>query len=366
MTKDYYEILGVNKNASNDEIKSAFKKQAMKYHPDRNKETNAEAKFKEVNEAYEVLSDAQKKQNYDQFGSAEGNGFGGFENFYQQGGFQDFGGFDGNGFGFDFAEMFNFMGGGGSSKKSTQPNKGKDIEYEINISLEEAFHGKSIDLEYYKMQLCSTCNGSCVKNSSQSTCNICHGTGRTRIVKGFTAIERTCYSCKGTGISSDSLCNGCKGEGRVNKKTKLSIKIPKGIENGKKIRIKNEGDAGVRGGPSGDFLLYVNIQKHKIFEVEHKNLHIKSEVKLVDALLGGTMVIKGIDGNNVDINIPEGLQNNGIIIVKNQGMYGLNDENRGDLLVYCSIIMPKKLNKDQQDLIRKALSEQKDGFFNFF
>jgi molecular chaperone DnaJ len=358
---NYYETLGVDKNASAEEIKSAFKKQAMKYHPDRNKEPGAENKFKEINEAYEVLGDANKRKNYDQFGSAEGmnGGFGGsgFENFYQQGGF------DGGGFGFDFSEIFEFMTGGGG-KRSPQPDRGKDIEFETTITLEEAFLGKTIDVDYYKMQICNVCNGTCVKNSGQSTCSICHGTGRTRTVKGFTHIERVCYSCKGSGIASDSLCGGCKGEGRLNKKTKLTVKIPKGIESGKKIRIKGEGDAGVRGGSSGDFVLYINIHHHKNFKVERKNLHINLTINLLDALVGGTMTIKGIDGNNVEIIIPEGIQNEGIIIINNEGMYGLNDNIRGDLIVHCSIQMPKKLNSEQKDLIKKALSS--GSKFSFF
>ena len=362
MSKNYYDILGVDKNANGDEIKSAFKKQAMKYHPDRNKAPEAESKFKEINEAYEVLGDAGKRKNYDQFGSAEGmqGGFGGFDNFYQQG---DFNG--GGGFGFDFSEIFEFMNGG-RQKKSTQPDKGKDIEYEMTISLEEAFSGKTVDIEYYKMQMCNICNGTCVKGSGQSTCAICHGTGRTRTVKGFAAIERTCYGCKGTGISSDSLCGGCKGEGRLNKKTKLSIKIPSGIEDGKKIRIKNDGDAGIRGGPNGDFLLYINVQKHKTFQVEGQNLHTKINVNLIDALLGGSMNIKGIDGNDVIIKIPEELQNNSLIVVNGGGMPQLNSSNRGDLICHCTIQMPKKLNGEQKELIKKALSESSSSWTSKF
>ena len=358
MTKNYYDILGVDKNASADEIKSAFKKQAMKYHPDRNKSPDAETKFKEINEAYEVLGDAGKKKNYDQYGSAEGmDGFGGFDGFYQQGGFE-------GGFGFDFEEIFNFMGGG-RQKKNTQPDRGKDIEYEITITLEEAFHGKTLEMEYYKMHLCNVCNGSCVKNSSQSTCAICHGTGRNRTVKGFAAIERTCYGCKGTGISSDSLCSGCKGEGRLNKKTKLSIKIPKGIETGKKIRLKNEGDAGIRGGPHGDFILYINVQRHKVFEVEGNNLHIKINVNLLDALLGGSMKIKGIHGNDVIVNIPECIQNNSNIVVHGEGMPILNDNKKGNLICHCTVQMPKKLNSEQKELIKKTFTET-SSIFKFF
>lgn len=361
MSKDYYDILEVNKGASADEIKSAFKKKAMKYHPDRNKAADAEARFKEINEAYEVLGDPQKKKNYDQYGSAQGPeagfGGGGFENFYQQG--------EGGGFGFNFEEIFEFMNGG-RQKKSTQPDKGKDIEYEISISLEEAFHGKTVDIEYYKMQICGICNGSCVKGSGQSTCAICHGTGRTRTVKGFAAIERVCYGCKGTGISSDSLCGGCKGEGRLNKKTKLSIKIPMGIQTGKKIRIKSEGDSGVRGGPTGDFLLYVNVQPNKTFEVDGQNIHTKINVNLVDALLGATMKIKGIDGKDVDVVIPECLANNSFVVVKNHGMPGLNNEIRGDLICHCAIQMPKKLNGEQKELIKKAFTESSSWTSKFF
>jgi molecular chaperone DnaJ len=360
MKKSYYDILGVDKNANADEIKSAFKKQAMKYHPDRNKASDAETKFKEINEAYEVLGDANKKKNYDQFGTAEGadGGFGGFDGFYQQGGFQE------GGFGFDFSEIFEFMNGG-RQKKSTQPDRGKDIEYEITITLEDAFHGKTIEMDYYKMQMCNVCNGSCVKNSTQSTCSICHGTGRTRTVKGFTAIERTCYGCKGTGISSDSLCGGCKGEGRLNKKTKLSIKIPKGIESGKKIRLKGDGDAGVRGGPSGDFILYINIQKNKTFEVEDNHLHVKITVNLMDALLGGSMKIKGINGEDVTVPIPECLQTNSVIVVPNEGMPFLNDTKKGNLICHCSIQMPKKLNNEQKELVKKIFSEN-SSIFKFF
>lgn len=358
----YYETLGVDKNASPEEIKTAFKKQAMKYHPDRNKQPGAESKFKEINEAYEVLGDANKRKNYDQFGSAEGmnGGFGGggFQDFYQQGGF------DGGGFGFDFSEIFEFMSGGSGGKRSPQPDKGKDIEFETNITLEEAFFGKTIDVDYYKMQICNICNGTCVKGSGQSTCSICHGTGRTRIVKGFTHIERICYGCKGSGISSDSLCNGCKGEGRLNKKTKLTVKIPRGIESGKKIRIKGEGDAGIRGGSVGDFILYVNINSHKTFKIERKNLHINITINLLDALVGGSMTIKGIDNNDIEINIPEGIQNQGVIVVNNEGMIGLNDASRGDLICHCEIQMPKKLNNEQKELIKKAFSSTSK--FSFF
>ena len=361
MAEDYYQTLGVSKDASPEELKSAFKKMAMQYHPDKNKAPGAEEKFKKLNEAYEVLRDPVKKKNYDQFGTAD---VGGDSQYYSQ----QQGGFDFQNFGFDIFEAFNefgFMGGGKKEKSTPQPARGKDIEYEISINLEDAFHGKVTDIEYYKLYQCNSCNGAGVRSTGQSTCGICHGMGRTRTVKGFTAIERTCYSCKGTGISTDSLCPGCKGEGRMNKKARLSIKIPSGIEDGKKIRVKGEGDSGSRGGPSGDFLLHIRIKKHKTFTVEGKNLRSQIIVDLETALLGGTLTFKSMDGKNLTVNIPECLPVGATVKVPNAGMPILNEpDNKGDLILDCNIQMPKKLTTKQKEILKTAFSsETKGGIF---
>jgi molecular chaperone DnaJ len=362
MAEDYYHILGVGKEATPEELKEAFKKMAMQYHPDRNKDQGAEERFKKVNEAYEVLKDPVKKKQYDQFGTTDGSG--GFHDYGQQQG-----GFDFQNFGFDIFEAFHefgFMGGGSRREKaSPQPARGKDIEYKISINLEDAFYGKVTDIEYHRLYHCNSCSGSGVKNTGQSTCTTCNGSGRTRTIRGFTAIERTCYSCKGTGINTDSLCGGCKGEGRINKKARLSIKIPAGIEDGKKVRVKGEGDSGILGGTSGDFLLYIEIKQHKIFNVEGANLRTSLTVDFETALLGGVVKFKSIDGKEFTVNIPECLQTGTVLKVPEAGMSILNNSNtRGDLILECIIQIPKKLSSKQKEIMKTAFApENKGGIF---
>lgn len=350
--RDYYEVLGVSKGSSADEIKKAYRKLAMKYHPDRNPgDDAAEKSFKEATEAYEILKDEQKKSAYDQYGHGA----------FEQGGMGGGGGFGGGGGGgFDFNDIFgNFSDifgneGQGRSRRSSAI-RGADIRYNLEISLKEAFDGLSEKISFTIPSKCEPCNGSGGKNGSKPVdCQTCGGRGKVRAQQGFFIVERACTSCGGQGQKIADPCNSCQGEGRSNKKRTLSVKIPAGVEDGNRIRLTNEGEAGQRGGPNGDLYVYVSVRKHEIFVRKGDDIHIEAPLKFTTAALGGSIEIPTIDGSKAKLQIPEGSQNQDQFRLKSKGMTVMNSGGRkGNMYVKINIETPVKLSKEERSLLEK-------------
>ncbi|MDG7057045.1 MAG: molecular chaperone DnaJ [Wolbachia endosymbiont of Penenirmus auritus] len=363
-TKDYYELLEVGRNASIDEIKKAYKKLALKYHPDRNPgNKEAEEKFKEITAAYEVLSDPEKKADYDRYGHEDG-GFGGFD-FSQAAG--------------DFSDIFNdFFGGGfgGSSraKRSTTKVPGSDLRYDLEITLEDAFKGIQVPIHYVTNVKCDTCKGTGSEGTIKPVqCHMCQGSGRIRAQQGFFTIERTCTTCYGEGEIIQNKCKKCGGSGRRRDEVNISVSIPKGIEKGSKVRVSGKGEAGVRGGKSGDLYVYVKIAPHKIFTRDKADLHCKVPIRMTLAVLGGEIDVQSIDGAKIKVKVPEGTQTGTKLRCREKGMPCMNSNVRGDLYVQVIVetLNPKNLTEKQIELL-KALEEeekanmqrQSEGFFS--
>lgn len=351
--RDYYQILGVAKGASADEIKKAYRKLAMQYHPDRNPgNKEAEAKFKEATEAYEVLKDDQKKSAYDQFGHdafAQGGGGRGGQG-------QGTEGFDFNDIFSNFSDIFGDFGGGGrQTKKRSAAQRGSDIRYNLEISLEEAFRGVTEKVSFTIPTACEPCHGSGAQNGEKPTeCATCKGNGKVRAQQGFFIVERTCGSCSGTGQIIKNPCKTCRGEGRVNKEKTLSVKIPAGVEEGNRIRLTGEGEAGPRGGPAGDLYVFISIRKHQFFTRKGDDVHFEIPLKFTTAALGGAVEIPTIDGTKASLKIPEGAQNQDQYRLKSKGMSVINSGGRrGDMYVKINIETPVKLSSEERDLLTK-------------
>jgi len=354
--KDYYDILGVTKNSNPEEIKKAYRKLAMKYHPDRNQEDKtAEAKFKEASEAYQVLSDPKKKSSYDQFGhSAFEGGQGG-----PAGGF-DFGGFESGAFSDIFDDFFgDFVGSGrgrGGSKKS-RSNRGSDLKINLEISLEEAYLGKKQTINLSSNEKCEKCSGSGAEPGSKpKTCSTCDGHGKVRTRQGFFTLQQTCPNCGGEGEMLSSPCKDCKGAGTVKTKKNLSIQIPKGVDDGTQIRLSGKGDAGYRGGSNGDLYVFITVQKHKIFQRSEENLYFKLPISMADAALGTEIEVPTIDGGKSKVKIPAGTQSGKQFRLKEKGMPILRENHYGDLYLETNVIIPESLSKEQKDLLEKFKS----------
>ena len=361
MSKDYYKILGVDKKASKDEIKKAFHKLAHQHHPDKNK--GDDTKFKEVNEAYQVLSDDKKRSTYDQFGSADGpQGFGGFGG--QQG--SGFGGFDfsgaNGGVEFDMGDLGDIFGdffGGGMGRSRGKVRKGRDIQTEITLTFEEAIFGVDKNITINKQAVCDTCNGTGGKpGTKMETCKTCGGQGKIQEVKrsilGNFATTRTCDTCFGSGKIPAEKCNTCNGSGVKKKNEDIILNIPSGINNGETLRVRGRGEA-IQGGESGDLYVKLNVKSNPFFTREGQNLVMNLNIKLSDALLGMKYDLKTLEGKNVEVKIPEGINNGEILRVKGKGVpsgYG-----RGDILIKVHVIMPSKLSKKNKELIEKLKEE---------
>jgi molecular chaperone DnaJ len=367
--QDYYQLLGVAKNASAADIKKAYRQLAMKYHPDRNPgNKEAEAKFKEINEAYEILKDDQKRSAYDRYGhQAFGQGGGGGQH---GGGFE---GFDFSDIFGNFSDIFGEMGGNRKSQKRSSAQPGSDVRYNLEISLEEAFKGTNEKISFSILSTCGTCNGHGAKNGEKPTdCGACHGTGKIRAQQGFFIVERTCGACAGTGKVIKNPCPTCRGEGRVNKEKTLSVKIPEGVEEGSRIRLAGEGEAGQRGGPAGDLYIFVSIRKHKFFVRKGDDIHIKMPIRFTTAALGGTVEIPTIDGSKAKLQISEGTQNGDKLRLKSKGMSIMNSGGRrGDMYIEVNIEVPVKLTGEEKEALQKLDSlmnnrdnnPKSDGFF---
>ncbi|GDX36183.1 chaperone protein DnaJ [Alphaproteobacteria bacterium] len=351
--RDYYEILGVGKSASADEIKKAYRKLAMQYHPDRNPgNKEAEDKFKEATEAYEVLKDDDKRSAYDRYGH-QAQGQGGFSG---GGGFnQGFDGFDFNDIFSNFTDIFGEMGGKRQGKKRSAEQQGSDIRYNLEISLEEAFKGTTEKISFKIASTCDSCHGTGSENNEKPIdCPTCKGSGRIRAQQGFFIVERTCTTCHGTGQIIKNPCKKCNGEGRVNKDRTLSVKIPAGVEEGNRIRLSGEGEAGVRGGVAGDLYVYVAIRKHEFFIRKNDDIYFEMPMRFTTAALGGSIEIPSIDGSKAKLQIPAGSQNQDQFRLKSKGMSVMNSGGRrGDMYVKINIETPVKLSAQERELFEK-------------
>ncbi len=346
--RDYYEVLGVNKNASPEELKSAYRKLAVKYHPDKNPDNkSAEDKFKEASEAYGVLSDKSKKENYDNFGHAAFENGGG-----SQGGF---GGFSGADFSDIFEDFFGDFGGGRrSSRNRNSNNRGSDLRYDLSISLEEAYEGKKQNIQFSTTEKCNSCKGNGSKpGSSPSRCSYCGGNGRVRSNQGFFTVQQTCPQCAGSGEEITDPCSDCNGQGNTQASKKIAVTIPKGVDDGTRIRLAGKGEAGMRGGASGDLYLFINVKSHELFKRSEINLFFEFPISITDAALGATIEIPTIDGKKAKIKIPEGTQDGKQFRLKGKGMPFMRRGDFGDLYVEIKTEVPIYLNKEQRNLLEK-------------
>lgn len=377
--RDYYEVLGVARTASEDEVKKAYRTQAKKYHPDLNKDDkNAEAKFKEANEAFEVLGDKQKRAAYDQFGHSafENGGFGAGRRGGGAGGYSGAGGF--GGFGADqfsdiFEEMFgDFMGGAGGQRTAQSANRGSDLRFNLEISLEEAFAGATKKIRVPTWASCDPCKGTGAEGGSEpAQCPRCSGSGRIRVQQGFFMIERTCEMCNGAGTVIKNPCKSCNGQGRQRKDKTLEVKIPAGVDDGTRIRLSGEGEAGMRGGPTGDLYVFLAIKPHKLFTREGADLHCRIPIPMSQAALGAVIDAPTIDGVMTKVTVPAGIQSGQKLRLKSKGMSVLRSQNRGDMFIDIHVETPINLTKKQQDLLKEfdgaggktVHNPESEGFF---
>ncbi|MGO1119476.1 molecular chaperone DnaJ [Rhodovibrionaceae bacterium A322] len=348
--QDYYETLGVAKDADAAALKSAYRKKAMQFHPDRNPDDpEAEVKFKEVNEAYGILKDEQSRAAYDRFGHAAfengGNGQG------RPGGGQ--GGFDFSGFADIFDEMFgDFMGQGGGRRGGS--SQGADLRYNMEITLEEAFEGKDAQIRVPASISCEGCEGTgAEKGSKPVSCTTCGGRGRVRAQQGFFTIERACPSCQGQGRVIENPCGECSGAGRVVKEKTLQVNIPAGVEDGTRIRLSGEGEAGLRGAPPGDLYIFLSLQPHRLFQRDGANLYCKVPIPMTTAALGGSVEVPSLDGSRTKVSIPDGTQNATQFRLRGKGMPVLRSAAKGDLYIQVSVEVPVKLTKRQRELLKE-------------
>ncbi len=368
--RDYYEVLGVNKSASDADIKRAYRKLAKQYHPDVNPgDKTAEAKFKEANEAYEILSDAQKKARYDQFGHAgtDPNGFGGFG-----GGFGDF---DFGGIGDIFETFFGGAGFGRSSRNRTGPQKGADLKYAMEISFDEAAFGCEKEIALNRMENCTTCGGSgAKKGSSSSTCKHCNGSGQVQVKQstpfGQFVNVKTCDVCKGEGKIIVDPCPSCNGKGKTRKSIKLKINVPAGIDDGQTISLRGEGEPGSKGGPTGDLYISIRVKTHPLFQRQGNDVVCEMPITFVQAALGAELEVPTIDGK-VKYSIPDGTQTGTVFRIKGKGIPYLRGNGRGDQFVKVNIEVPKRLNDKQKAVLKEFAEisgddthEQRKSFFD--
>ena len=365
--RDYYEVLGIDKDASKEEIKKAYRKLARKYHPDVNKETDAEDKFKEVKEAYEVLRDDQKRAQYDQFGHAGAEqGFGGFGGF---GGAQDFGG---------FGDIFDMFFGGGARRDPNAPQQGSDVQYSVTLDFEEAIFGKEMDITIPREENCETCHGSGAKPGTKpETCSHCHGSGQLNQEQntpfGRVVNRRVCHYCNGTGNIIKDKCSTCSGSGRVQKNKSIHINIPAGIDEGQQIRVPGKGEAGVNGGPHGDLFVLVRVKPHDFYVREGDNVYCEVPLTFAQAALGDEVEVPTVHGK-VKLKIPAGIQTGKTFRLRGKGAPNVRGRGQGDQHVTVRIVTPTKLTDRQKELLREfnkigghdSTDEQGINFFERF
>jgi molecular chaperone DnaJ len=351
MSDDYYQILGVARNAADAEIKQAYRKLANKYHPDKNPDDpTAEHKFKEVKEAYEILSNKEKRQIYDQYGkeAAQGQGMGGGQHgFHGAGGFSD-----------AFEDIFSDIFGGGrrgGGQRQSQ-RRGSDLRYNLEISLEDAVRGAAINIDVPTFVACEKCDGSGAKpGSSKTSCQTCAGHGQVRMQQGFFSIQQTCPTCHGEGSVIKDPCSACRGQGRVQKEKTLKVTIPEGVDTGDRVRLSGEGEAGLHGAPAGDLFVEVHLKKHPIFEREQENLFCEVPIDLAKAALGGEIEVPTLEGR-VNLKIPSETQTGKVFRLRGKGVKPVRAHHKGDLLCRVVVETPVNLTREQKDML-KAFQE---------
>jgi molecular chaperone DnaJ len=369
--KDFYEVLEVSRSATQAEIKKAYRKAALKYHPDKNPgDKAAEEKFREMTAAYEVLSDEQKRAAYDQYGHAA---------FQQNGGGGQAGGFHAEGFDINsiFEEMMSGFGGGRGSRAHQQDAqaqlRGSDIRYDLSITLEKAFTGCKEHLRFVTQDKCDSCSGTGgEKGSKPVTCQTCHGRGVVRFQQGFFTMERSCHTCDGMGKTISNPCKSCQGQGRIKKQKNLEVNVPAGVDDGTRIRVAQEGEAGLRGGVNGDLYLFISLKPHKFFKRSQDNLYCTIPVSMVEATLGGSIELPSIEGKTISLKIPEGTQSGKQLRLKAKGMPSLKGVYRGDLIAEIIVETPIHLSDKQKELLQEfkkqekgnSNSPQSTGFFD--
>ena len=351
--RDYYEVLGVGKSTPQEAIKKAYRKLALKYHPDRNKgDKTSEEKFKEASEAYHVLSDKERRQNYDQFGHAAfdgAGGRGGFANFDFTNAFSDI-------FGSDIFDDF-FDGFGGdrrSGRRRQSENRGVDLRYDLTISLEDAYSGKKQEIKYSSSDKCDRCNGhGSEPGSSPSECSACGGHGQVRSNQGFFTVQQTCHQCGGSGEEISNPCKNCRGIGKKQTYKKLSVTIPKGVDDGTRIRLSGKGEAGVKGSSNGDLYIFINVNSHDIFKRSEENLYFEFPISIADAALGTVLEVPTIGGGKAKVKIPAGTQTGKQFRLRDKGMPIMRSRDYGDLYIRVITEVPISLNKEQKELLEK-------------
>ena len=357
MSKDLYAILGVSRDADDKKLKSAYRKLAKKYHPDANPgDKDAEQKFKDVGEAYAILSDPEKRKLYDAYGYAAFDGSGGMG-----GGFGGFGGFGGGG-GFGgtegFGDIFDmFFGGGGRGSRRPGPERGSDLRYDLEISFEEAAFGKDVELDIPRTENCPDCHGTgAAMGSSPEDCPDCHGTGQQEIAQntpfGRIVNRRTCGRCGGTGKIVKNPCKTCHGSGKQRVRRKIKVHIPKGVDQGSRVRVSGGGEAGTRGGENGDLYVYIFVKQHKLFKRQGNDVIVEVPISFVQAALGATVQVPTLDGP-VDLKIPAGIQSGKILRIRDKGVPFLRGNGRGDEHVVVKVLTPQKLSTRQKELLKE-------------
>jgi len=354
--RDYYEVLGIDKSADQDAIKKAYRKLAVKYHPDRNPgDKEAEEKFKEATEAYEVLSDDQKRPIYDQYGFAGldgmgGGGAGGYSHAFHD--FSDLFGGMGGGMGDIFETIFG--GGFGGSSSRGGPEAGSNLSYGLNISFKDAVYGTSTDIHFRHREKCDCCGGSgAAEGANKKTCPTCNGMGQVRQGNGFFTIQQTCPTCRGKGTTIDKPCSACRGSGLQEKNKQMSLKIPAGVDNGRRIIIRGQGDAGENGGPAGDLVIVLHVAQHPNFQRQDNDLFCSIPVTMSQAALGCEVTITALDDKKLTIKIPEGTPTGKMLRIKGEGVPISGSSRKGDLYVEISVQIPTKLSSKQKDLLRQ-------------
>lgn len=356
--RDYYEVLGVDKNASVDEVKKAYRKLARKYHPDVNKESDAEEKFKEVKEAYDTLSDPQKKAHYDQFGHTDPN--------------QGFGG--GGDFGGGFGDIFDMFFGGGGRRNPNAPRQGADLQYTMTLEFKEAVFGKETEIEIPREETCQTCTGSGAKPGTKpETCSHCGGSGQLNVEQntpfGRVVNRRVCHYCNGTGKQIKHKCSTCGGSGKVKKRKKINVKVPAGIDHGQQLRVSGQGEAGANGGPPGDLFVVFNVKPHEFFEREGDDIYCEMPLTFAQVALGDEIEVPTLTGK-VKLKIPAGTQTGTNFRLRNKGVPNVHGRGQGDQHVKIRVVTPKNLTEKEKDLLREFSQmsggqpdEQNDSFF---
>ena len=368
--RDYYEILGTDKSASPEEIKKAYRKSALKYHPDKNKgDKVAESKFKEASEAYHILSDKERKANYDQFGHAAFEGAGGRGGFSNQNFSSAFSDIFGSGVFDDFFEGFGETRG--RRRGRTSDFRGTDLRYDLSISLEDAYGGKKQNISFSSSETCETCKGYCAEPGSKpSSCSACGGLGQVRSNQGFFTVQQTCGQCGGSGELITTPCKECRGNGKKQAKKNITMTIPKGVDDGTRIRLSGKGEAGIKGGGNGDLYIFVSVESHSIFKRSDENLFFEFPISLTDAALGTTIQVPTIDGGKSKVKIPAGTQNGKQFRLKEKGMPIMRSKNFGDLYIRAITEVPVSLTKEQKTLLEsfKKLEDSKTNpsIKNFF